>query len=239
MRASSGSRSASSSIEPLRSAKRTVTCLRSPSRARLRGQDLLGQVLGCRTGGTRAGLVRRRRSAGLACSSGGLPHPPQNAIRGRVVGIRRRAVRPASAAFPAELVRGRNFRAARGAAHHRPISAAAGLGFAARSACPSSRNIVAAVARCVLRPSAGPVRTEEFAEPEVAVGDERAHAELVGERQRHAVGAFRLPGAARSTPRSLRGRAPSASLPRTHSRQLSASASRAWLAASSNRPAER
>jgi hypothetical protein len=30
-RASSGSRSASSSIEPLRSAKRTVTCLRSPA----------------------------------------------------------------------------------------------------------------------------------------------------------------------------------------------------------------
>jgi pimeloyl-ACP methyl ester carboxylesterase len=34
-RASSGSRSASSSIEPLRSANRTVTCLRSPSRAAL------------------------------------------------------------------------------------------------------------------------------------------------------------------------------------------------------------
>jgi len=32
-RTSSGSRSASSSIEPLRSVKRTVTCLRSPSRA--------------------------------------------------------------------------------------------------------------------------------------------------------------------------------------------------------------
>ena len=31
LRASSGSRSASSSIDPLRSAKRTVTCLRSPS----------------------------------------------------------------------------------------------------------------------------------------------------------------------------------------------------------------
>jgi len=33
LRASSGSRSARSSIEPLRSAKSTVTCLRSPSRA--------------------------------------------------------------------------------------------------------------------------------------------------------------------------------------------------------------
>src|SRR5207249_12280400 len=33
LRASSGSRSPRSSIEPLRSAKRTVTCLRSPSRA--------------------------------------------------------------------------------------------------------------------------------------------------------------------------------------------------------------
>src|SRR5262245_19469199 len=33
LRASSGSRSASSSIEPLRSANRTVTCLRSPSKA--------------------------------------------------------------------------------------------------------------------------------------------------------------------------------------------------------------
>src|SRR5215510_7400716 len=33
LRASSGSRSASSFIEPLRSAKSTVTCLRSPSRA--------------------------------------------------------------------------------------------------------------------------------------------------------------------------------------------------------------
>src|SRR5215813_240687 len=35
LRASSGSRSASNSIEPLRSAKSTVTCLRSPSRAAL------------------------------------------------------------------------------------------------------------------------------------------------------------------------------------------------------------
>src|SRR5215470_16664552 len=35
LRASSGSRSASSSIEPLRSANSTVTCLRSPSRAAL------------------------------------------------------------------------------------------------------------------------------------------------------------------------------------------------------------
>src|SRR5215467_4986763 len=35
LRASSGSRSASSSMEPLRSAKSTVTCLRSPSRALL------------------------------------------------------------------------------------------------------------------------------------------------------------------------------------------------------------
>src|SRR5262245_20552894 len=59
LRASSGSRSASSSIEPLRSAKRTVTCLRSPSRATLEvrifsarcfgvyasgGRDVIGEI---------------------------------------------------------------------------------------------------------------------------------------------------------------------------------------------------
>src|SRR5215471_107887 len=45
-RASSGSRSASNSIEPLRSAKSTVTCLRSPSRAvfevRMRSERYFG-----------------------------------------------------------------------------------------------------------------------------------------------------------------------------------------------------
>ena len=61
LRASSGSRSASSSIEPLRSAKSTVTCLRSPSSARLGGEDLLGEVLG-RVGLRRGNLPRRRGS---------------------------------------------------------------------------------------------------------------------------------------------------------------------------------
>ena len=57
LRASSGSRSASSSIEPLRSAKSTVTCLRSPSRAALGGEDLLGEVLR----GVAVGRARRYR----------------------------------------------------------------------------------------------------------------------------------------------------------------------------------
>src|SRR5438477_11362308 len=47
-RASSGSRSASSSIEPFRSAKSTVTCLRSPSSAVFEVR-IFSQVLG-RTG---------------------------------------------------------------------------------------------------------------------------------------------------------------------------------------------
>ena len=42
LRASSGSRSASSSMEPLRSAKRTVTCLRSPSKAVLSPRQRTG-----------------------------------------------------------------------------------------------------------------------------------------------------------------------------------------------------
>ena len=45
-RASSGSRSASNSIEPLRSAKRTVTCLRSPSRAALEVRIFSARCLG-------------------------------------------------------------------------------------------------------------------------------------------------------------------------------------------------
>ena len=46
LRASSGSRSARSSIEPLRSAKSTVTCLRSPSRAPPRDEDRSARWLG-------------------------------------------------------------------------------------------------------------------------------------------------------------------------------------------------
>ena len=46
LRASSGSRSASSSIEPLRSAKSTVTCLRSPSRAALEVRIFSARCLG-------------------------------------------------------------------------------------------------------------------------------------------------------------------------------------------------
>jgi bifunctional non-homologous end joining protein LigD len=46
VRASSGSRSASSSIEPLRSAKRTVTCLRSPSRAAFEVRIFSAKCLG-------------------------------------------------------------------------------------------------------------------------------------------------------------------------------------------------
>src|SRR5262249_16411532 len=46
LRASSGSRSASSSMEPLRSANSTVTCLRSPSRVALEVRIFLGKVLG-------------------------------------------------------------------------------------------------------------------------------------------------------------------------------------------------
>jgi class 3 adenylate cyclase len=45
-RASSGSRSARSSIEPLRSAKSTVTCLRSPSRALLEVMIFSARCLG-------------------------------------------------------------------------------------------------------------------------------------------------------------------------------------------------
>jgi hypothetical protein len=46
LRASSGSRSASSSMEPLRSAKRTVTCLRSPSSAALEVRIFSARCLG-------------------------------------------------------------------------------------------------------------------------------------------------------------------------------------------------
>jgi hypothetical protein len=46
LRASSGSRSASSSIEPFRSANSTVTCLRSPSRADLEVRILSARWLG-------------------------------------------------------------------------------------------------------------------------------------------------------------------------------------------------
>jgi hypothetical protein len=46
LRASSGSPSASSSIEPLRSAKSTVTCLRSPSSAALEVRIFSARCLG-------------------------------------------------------------------------------------------------------------------------------------------------------------------------------------------------
>ena len=75
LRASSGSRSASSSIEPFRSANSTVTCLRSPSRAVLGGEDLLGQVLrACSAPGgpnLAVGIVRS-----------GAAHWPQNLFSG-------------------------------------------------------------------------------------------------------------------------------------------------------------
>ncbi len=51
LRACLGSRSASSSIEPFRSAKRTVTCFRSPSRAALEWGCVLRGARGCRSPG--------------------------------------------------------------------------------------------------------------------------------------------------------------------------------------------
>src|SRR5215813_12394428 len=52
-RASSGSRSASNSIEPLRSAKSTVTCLRSPSSATLEVRIFSARCLGVYVSGER------------------------------------------------------------------------------------------------------------------------------------------------------------------------------------------
>src|SRR5262245_34937881 len=81
-RASSGSRSASSSIELLRSAKRTVTCLRSPSRAlfevrifsaRCLGVYALGELkLSCPAVGPPTALPHSRQNLAPAGSS--VPH---------------------------------------------------------------------------------------------------------------------------------------------------------------------
>ena len=80
-RASSGSRSASSSMEPFRSANSTVTCLRSPSRRTAGGENFLGQVERSIGQGGRLGVwVRCRdgRCRGRGGSSGlGLPPPHQ------------------------------------------------------------------------------------------------------------------------------------------------------------------
>src|SRR5437867_829426 len=73
LRASSGSRSASSSIEPLRSAKRTVTCLRSPSSALLEVRIFSARCLGVYVWGE-----LNRGSTGLAVAVSDLPQPPQN-----------------------------------------------------------------------------------------------------------------------------------------------------------------
>src|SRR6266478_920604 len=72
-RASSGSRSASNSIELLRSAKRTVTCLRSPSRALLEVRIFSARCLGVYVWGE-----LNRGSTGLAVAISDLPQPPQN-----------------------------------------------------------------------------------------------------------------------------------------------------------------
>src|SRR5712692_6652224 len=86
-RASSGSRSASKAMEPLRSANSTVTCLRSPSRAarevrifsaRCRGGALLG--MGGRAGSdvavaTRAAAWRGVAQAPQNVNWGGLSKP--------------------------------------------------------------------------------------------------------------------------------------------------------------------
>src|SRR5215831_20610829 len=57
-RTSSGSRSAKSSIEPLRSAKSTVTCLQLPFESGLRCEDLLGEMLGRVAFGRRKAWLR-------------------------------------------------------------------------------------------------------------------------------------------------------------------------------------
>src|SRR5262249_34452266 len=73
LRASSGSRSASSSIEPLRSAKSTVTCLRSPSRAALDVRILSARCLGVYASGEGA-----RDAAAVSAAVIGVPHLLQN-----------------------------------------------------------------------------------------------------------------------------------------------------------------
>src|SRR5438132_180975 len=73
LRASSGSRSASNSIEPLRSAKRTVTCLRSPSSEALEVRIFSARCLGVYLCGE-----LNRGSAGVGAKVSDLPQPPQN-----------------------------------------------------------------------------------------------------------------------------------------------------------------
>src|SRR5215467_11553190 len=70
--ASSGSRSARSSIEPLRSAKSTVTCLRSPSRAALEVRILSARCLGVYDSG------EANRDWPGDSSATGVPHLLQN-----------------------------------------------------------------------------------------------------------------------------------------------------------------
>src|SRR5215475_9800704 len=73
--ASSGSRSASSSIEPLTSAKRTVTCLRSPCRAPREVRIFSARCLGVYASGGR-GVTAETPWASDA------PHSPQNFCAG-------------------------------------------------------------------------------------------------------------------------------------------------------------
>src|SRR5262249_30266707 len=72
-RASSGSRSASSSIEPLRSANSTVTCLRSPSRVALEVRIFSARCLGVYASGE-----GERDAAGVSPAVSGIPHLLQN-----------------------------------------------------------------------------------------------------------------------------------------------------------------
>src|SRR5215831_12837050 len=73
LRASSGSRSASISIEPFKSAKRTVTCLRSPSRADFEVRIFSTRCLGVYVSGGPS------LPAGTAVESAtNAPQPPQN-----------------------------------------------------------------------------------------------------------------------------------------------------------------
>src|SRR6266481_2071443 len=74
LRASSGSRSASSSIDPLRSANRTVTCLRSPSKAALEVRIFSARCLGVYESGAANLAVGFVRS--------GAAHWPQNLFSG-------------------------------------------------------------------------------------------------------------------------------------------------------------
>src|SRR5439155_8009974 len=75
LRASSGSRSASSSIEPFRSAKSTVTCFRSPSRAPLDVRIFSARCLGIYDSG------EANRPPGSVTAIGA-PQEPQNLLPG-------------------------------------------------------------------------------------------------------------------------------------------------------------